>query len=47
MNKLTSSITLSRENYNKLRRLGYAEETMDDVVGRILKVVEQVTEKSK
>jgi len=47
MNKFTSSVTLSRENYNKLRRLGYAEETVDDVVGRVLQVVEQVTEESK
>jgi hypothetical protein len=47
MSKLTNSVTLSRQNYEKLKRLGYAEETMDDVVVRVLQVVEQVTEEEK
>lgn len=45
MSKLTSrSVTLSKHNYLRLTKLGYADETTDNVIGRILDVVEQVTQ---
>ena len=48
MSKLTSrSVTLSRQNYVRLCKLGYAEETADNVISRVLDVVEQVTEENR
>ena len=44
---MSRSVTLSRENYNKLRKLGYADETTDNVIGRLLEIVEQVTEEEE
>jgi hypothetical protein len=42
--KLTSrSVTLSRENYDRLRKFGYADQTLDNVIGHMIDVVEQVT----
>lgn len=38
--KLTS-ISLSKENYEKLKRMGFATESMNDVLNRVLA---QVTE---
>ena len=31
-----TTITLSRENYQKLKRLGYTAESFDTVIGRLL-----------
>jgi predicted CopG family antitoxin len=42
LHKLTS-ISLSRENYEKLKRLGFAGESFNDVLSRVL-AKEQVKE---
>lgn len=43
MSTLTSrSVTLSEKNYLRLTQLGYADETTDNVIGRILDVVEEI-----
>lgn len=36
-----TSISLSKENYNKLKQFGFAGESLNDALGRLL---EQVTE---
>jgi hypothetical protein len=43
MSTITSkSVTLSKKNYLRLTQLGYADETADNVIGRILDVVEEI-----
>jgi len=34
-----TSISLSKENYEKLKRLGYTAESFNDVIGRLLENV--------
>ena len=38
--KKLKTIALSKENYNKLRELGFAGESFNDVVGHLLEKVE-------
>jgi hypothetical protein len=39
-----TSISLSKENYDKLKRFGFAGESLNDALGRIL---DQVTEENR
>jgi predicted CopG family antitoxin len=39
-----TTISLSRENYEKLKRLGYTADSFNDVIGRLL---EQVTKEQE
>jgi predicted CopG family antitoxin len=36
-----TTISLSKENYEKLKRLGYTADSFNDVVGRLLEKVEE------
>lgn len=46
MNKVNennrTTISLSKENYNKLKQYGFAGESLNDVVGHLLEKVENV-----
>lgn len=44
MNKLTT-ISLTRENYQRLQKLGKVPESFNDVIGRLLDQAEQESKK--
>lgn len=43
----SKSVTLRKKNYLRLTQLGYADETADNVVGRILDIVEEIGKENK